>query len=198
MKTLIPFILSTLIPGAGQLYTGQYLKGILMLIIPFIIILLFDQFPIGYAYIISQIVSLVDLYLIEEKREGKQKAFRYLIFGLLIVIVIIPSIFYLFAISMHKGGNYVVNNFYNEDRTKNEMTEISLALEKYYSRYHYYPNDFLDFISSKPIWHEWSTDAWDNNFKYTVLDSSHFILVSSGKDQVFETKDDISISSITR
>lgn len=191
MSILFPFICSALIPGLGQLLLKDFFKGLLMLLIPILFGVFIDQISIVYPYCVSVIWSVTDIYLKTEKKEGRAKAIKNLIFSIVVIIVVIPAIFYLFIISTKSGGEMVVDNFFNEGRTKEEMTEITNQLGKYYSYYKKYPADIDEFINSKPIWNNWKTDAWGNRYKYRTSDSTKFILISAGKDKQFDTQDDI-------
>ncbi|NVK41430.1 MAG: type II secretion system protein GspG [Oceanospirillaceae bacterium] len=130
-----------------------------------------------------------------QKKEGKRSTIRSLIFSLVISVVIIPSIFYLFFFTAWKSGNFITNEFLNEDRTREEMSAIEEALERYYLYNNHYPLNYSSFVDSKPIWSSWKKDSWGNKYKYSFLDSANYRLLSSGKDEIFETGDDIFISS---
>lgn len=192
MRTLLPLILSALLPGLGQIYLRDFLKGVFMFAIPITFGIIIDLIPFVYLYLLSLIWSLTDLYLITERKETKEKAIKSLIFAILIVIIIIPTLFYLFMVSMKTGGNYVASEFLNTDRTKEEMLQIANALDKYNSYYKKYPANFNEFINSKPIWSDWQSDSWKNEYKYIInADSTKYLLISAGKDQIFDTADDL-------
>jgi len=195
MNNLLPFILSFLIPGLGQIYIKKYKKGIIILSISIIVGLMIPVIPFYYVYIICMIWSLVDIYLTLEKIEGKDKAIRNLIFSLIIVIIIIPSIFYLFILSIKIGGEYVKYEFFVLKNTKNEMKEISVELDRYFDYYKKFPSDFRSFVRSKPIWSGWESDSWENDYRYIQKDSIHYLLISSGKDCKFDTDDDLKTES---
>lgn len=191
MKILLPFIFSAIIPGTGQLYLRHFLKGFLMLVLPFSIIYFVPEIPITYPYLICQIVSLADIYLTIEKREGKKKALTNLVFGLVIVIIIIPITIYLFTLSLYKGGLHFKDEILSSDQTKKEMSEISTALENYYAKYNRYPVKYDDFVRTKPIWNRWREDSWGTKYEYEVTEPNGYILKSAGKDQIFDTPDDV-------
>ncbi len=144
MRTLLPLILSALLPGLGQIYLRDFLKGVFMFAIPITFGIIIDLIPFVYLYLLSLIWSLTDLYLITERKETKEKAIKSLIFAILIVIIIIPTLFYLFMVSMKTGGNYVASEFLNTDRTKEEMLQIANALDKYNSYYKKYPATLMN------------------------------------------------------
>lgn len=195
MKTWLPFVLSSIVPGSGQILMKEYLKGILMIFISLFLGFLISIIPFYFLYYGTMIWSVIDLYLIMEKDAGKTKAIRYLIFGIVTAIIIIPLTFYMTAISFYKGGQYVKSEYFDARNTKNEMLEISNRLDKYYINNNKYPTDYLKFVNSKPIWDSWKRDSWQNAYKYSQSDSTNYTLTSSGKDGVFETEDDIIVKS---
>lgn len=195
MKTLLPFVLSAIIPGLGQFYQRDFLKGALMLAIPFSAGIYFGPTPFIWIFYLSVIWSVADIYIKTEVNEGREKALRKLFFSIIVVIVIIPAVFYLFVISMKSGGDVVADKYFNEDRTREEILEIEDYLENYYSHYKKYPTDFNAFINSKPIWNHLKMDAWNTRYKYIRNDSTSYTLISAGLDRTFDTKDDITTKS---
>lgn len=193
MNLLIPFVLSAIYPGLGQLYTAKYWKGLAFIISP---IIAFFLFPLGliFSYTILIIISLTDLYLSFEKKENKKRVLNNLIFAILIVIIVIPSIFYLFTISMYEGGLYVKDEFLSENYTKSEMDDIMKALNKYQSDTDTFPSDYVRFVKTKPIWDSWYSDDWGNSYKY-INEGGDIKLISAGKDATFGTEDDIILTS---
>jgi TM2 domain-containing membrane protein YozV len=190
MKILLPFILSSLIPGSGQFYLKRYLLGIAFLLIPFVLVFLLPDIPLYYSYLIMIVISVTDVYLRIEKVASRKKALTNLSFGILIAVVVIPSVFYLFYMSMYRGGEYVTKEYLNVEHTEDEMIEISTALKKYEVRNKKYPEDFYEFVYSKPIWQQWATDSWGNKYRYNLTQKG-FALTSSGVDGKFNTEDDI-------
>jgi len=179
-------MLSAIIPGLGQLYNKQYLKGLLI----FGAVLIFTILvPISsvYPYGIAAVYSLADLFYTEEKITGTKKAVVHLLCGLVVILVVIPSILYFSLVGIKKLNKEV----FSSDKTKEEMNQISQALEDYHAYYHAYPESYNRFIGSRPIYSDWAKDNWGNPFKYDAPDSSHFVLTSAGKDEVIDTKDDI-------
>lgn len=193
MKLLLPFVLSALIPGLGQMYIAKYWKGLLLLLVP---VLTFFLLPTGFifAYFILIIISLTDLYLTFEKTVEKRRVINNLIFGIIIAIFIIPALFYLFTLSIYKGGIYVKDEFLGEDYTKSEMEDIVKALNKYQIDTDTFPTDYSRFVRTKPIWDSWYDDYWGTAYRYTIEGKS-LSLISAGKDHVFETDDDIVVTS---
>ncbi len=198
MRTLIIFIISIFIPGAGQILSKDYFKGAIMILLAFCTSMVFNQLSPEIPFFIIMIWSLVDLYLKTEKTEGKQKAIKYLIFSIIVVVVLIPAVFYLSIFSFVKGGNYLKDEFFNQNNTENEMKEISIELDKYFLFRKAYPIHFSEFVNSKPIWKNWEHDSWGNPYHYTLTDSSSYTLVSAGHDLEIGTEDDIIKSSFKK
>jgi TM2 domain-containing membrane protein YozV len=190
MKILLPFIFSSLIPGTGQLYLKKYLIGIAFLLLPFVLIFIFPDIPLYYPYLIMIIISVADVYLRIEKIVSRKKALTNLFFGIIVTVVILPSVFYLFFTSMYRGGQYVTNEYLNIVHTEEEMIEITDALNRYKVHNKNYPKDLYKFVHSKPIWESWATDSWGNKYSYKLTQQG-FILRSAGVDGKFNTEDDI-------
>jgi len=91
---------------------------------------------------------------------------------------------------MYQGGKYVTKEYLNVEHTEDEMIEISTALNKYEIRNKKYPQDFYEFVHSKPIWESWATDSWGNKYTYNLTQKG-FVITSSGVDGKFNTEDDI-------
>ncbi len=191
MRTLLPFLFSIIIPGTGQLYLRDYWKGILMIFLSVFLWLLVPFIPLAYLFTGTMIWSLIDIYLKTEKKEGKSKAVKNLIFSFVVVIFIIPGIFYLSLVSFTKGGEYASDHYFNEKNTQSEMTEIAKQLDSYFYSFKKYPSDYESFVRTKPIWAGWLTDSWENKYNYSQTDSLNYTLTSAGQDGEFGTSDDI-------
>lgn len=197
MNNLLPFIISFLLPGAGQFMLKDYKKGGIIFLSNIVLTYLLvsydflDFIPIWAPHIIFMIWAIFDIYDKIEERDGKKSATRYLAFSLLIVVVLLPITFTLFTTGLFKGAKFLTGEYLNEDRTKDEMNEISIQLGLYKNHYGAYPENYESFIGQKPIWGGWKADSWKNPYKYELLDSLNYKLISTGKDGVYLTKDDI-------
>ncbi len=192
-KNLVPFILTIILPGTGHIFLKQYLKGFLILAGIILSSLLIPKFAI-YIVGILLIISVADIYLILEKAEGRSAAIRNLTVSIIIVLVIFPVLVYLLFTSFKLGGDALTSNVLNPQNTEKEMQEISIALEKYHNFYNSYPENYIEFVDQKPIRSHWSTDGWNNAYRYSK-DSITYTLVSAGKDGVFDTEDDLIVPS---
>ena len=191
MKTLLPFLFSIIIPGAGQLYLRDYWKGILMIFLSFFVAFIIPFIPFSFLFNGTMIWSQIDIYLKTEKTEEKSKAIKNLIFSFVIMIFILPAIFYLSLVSFSVGGKYALDHFFNQNHTEKEMNEIANQLDRYYHKYKRYPSDFESYVRSKPLWNSWLNDGWGNKYNYLQTDSIHYTLISAGEDGKFGTMDDL-------
>ena len=197
MKNLLPFIISFFLPGIGQFILKNFRKGGIILfsyIISTYLILNLDflnLIPFWFPHIIIMIWAIFGVYDIIEERDGKKSATRYLAFSLLIVIILFPITLTLLTTGIFKGAEFVTNEYLNEDRTKTEMNEISTELSLYKSHYGTYPKNYESFVSRKPIWGSWKADSWKNPYKYELIDSLNYKLISAGKDGIYLNEDDI-------
>jgi hypothetical protein len=197
MKNLLPFIISFFLPGIGQFILKDFRKGGIILfsdIISTYLILNLDflnLIPFWFPHIIIMIWAIFGVYDIIEERDGKKSATRYLAFSLLIVIVLFPITLTLLTTGIFKGAEFVTNEYLNEDRTKTEMNKISTELSLYKNHYGTYPKNYESFVSRKPIWGSWKSDSWKNPYKYELIDSLNYKLISAGKDGIYLNEDDI-------
>lgn len=197
MNNLLPFIVSFFLPGTGQFFLKDIKKGVIILlsnlILTYAILTLdfLDFVPFWAPYIIFMIWAIFDIYDKIEERDGKKSATRRLAFSLLIVIVLLPVTFTLFATGLFKGTEFFIDEYLNEDRTKTEMNAISLELGVYKKYYGAFPENYESFIGQKPIWDGWKADSWKNPYKYQLLDSLNYMLISAGKDGIYFNEDDI-------
>ncbi|WP_282136638.1 type II secretion system protein GspG [Seonamhaeicola maritimus] len=80
-----------------------------------------------------------------------------------------------------------------QEKTKKEISNIRNWTEKWYEKFGYYPNDLNEIIGNSPMRKNWNKDAWGRECNFAVINNgTAFIIVSSGKDGQFGTKDDIS------
>jgi hypothetical protein len=197
MKNLLPFIISFFLPGIGQFILKDFRKGGIILftyIISTYLILNLDFWnliPFWFPHIIIMIWAIFGVYDIIEERDGKKSATRYLAFSLLIVIVLFPITLTLLTTGIFKGAEFLTNEYLNEDRTKTEMNKISTELSLYKNHYGTYPKNYESFVSRKPIWGSWKSDSWKNPYKYELIDSLNYKLISTGKDGIYLNEDDI-------
>ena len=197
MHTLTPFVLSFFFPGIGQLTLKDYSKGLLIISTWLISVLLISQtdFQIYFLHIFIHfafvIWSLFDLFDKVEKLEGRNSATRKLALGVIISLILIPTVMYFLFAGLFKSGEFIADEYLNEDRTKEEMNVISTALGNYKAHYGYFPQNFDSFISTKPIRAGWKSDSWNNNYNYELIDSLNYRLISAGKDGIKGNDDDL-------
>ena len=197
MTPLFLFIICFIIPGVGQLFLKDYKKGIIIIatniilgfILSFLIQVSFISFWISQT--ICVIWAIYNMYDHIEKRDSRKIANKNIFLSTSIMLVIIPSTLILVSKGVFKGITYVVDEYVNEDKTKAQMITISNKLEKHRDHYKAYPKNYNEFISKKPIWNHFKTDAWNIPYRYQLTDSVHYTLISAGKDGTFDTEDDL-------
>ncbi len=177
--------LSIIFPGLGQIYFGKTAKGVLMMILALV--------PFLYLFVlIWSVVDSVQLYRIDsaEKLTVKESLPAIILF-----LIITPlSLYFLFSgFSIAKGK--IQNDYLAPRNTKQELSNIQQKLDDYFYHYRRFPESYLDFVNSKPIWKSWKTDSWDNSYEYVLYDSLNYKLISAGKDGVFDTPDDLFITN---
>lgn len=201
MKNLIPFITSFFLPGLGHFFLKDYSKGVLIIFIYllstyFALNLDFlSLIPFWFPHIIIMIWSIFGVYDKTEQLEGKKSATKYLAFSSLIIFVLLPLTLTIITNGFYKGAEFFTNEYFNEGRTKAEMNEISTELNLYKDHYGIYPTNYQSFIGRKPIWGSWTADNWKNPYKYELLDSVNYKLISAGKDGIYYNGDDITRSN---
>jgi hypothetical protein len=197
MKNLLPFIISFFLPGAGQFILKDFKKGGIILLVDIVSTYLIfninflDLIPLWFPHIIIMIWALFDIFDKIEKRDGKKSATRYLAFSLLIVVILFPLTLTLLTTGLFKGAEFITNEYVNEDRTKEEMNKISTELSLYKNYYGVLPENYESFIRRKPIWGSWKADSWKKPYKYELIDSVNYRLISAGKDGIYHNEDDI-------
>jgi len=197
MKNLLPFIISFFLPGAGQFILKDFKKGGIILLVDIVSTYLIfnidflDLIPLWFPHIIIMIWALFDIFDKIEKRDGKKSATRYLAFSLLIIIVLFPLTLTLLTTGLFKSAEFITNEYVNEDRTKKEMNKISTELSLYKNHYGVFPENYESFVRRKPIWGSWKADGWKNPYKYQLIDSVNYTLISAGKDGIYNNGDDI-------
>ncbi|UKM66184.1 hypothetical protein GSB9_02763 [Flavobacteriaceae bacterium GSB9] len=197
MKNLFPFIISFFLPGAGQFILKDFKKGGIILLLDIVstyLILNIDflnLIPFWFPHIIIMIWALFDIFDKIEKRDGKKSATRYLAFSLLIVVILFPLTLTLLTTGIFKGAEFITNEYINEDRTKDEMNKITTELSLYKNHNGVFPENYESFIRRKPIWGSWKADSWKNPYKYELIDSVNYKLISAGKDGIYYNEDDL-------
>ncbi|NMM49930.1 hypothetical protein [Marinigracilibium pacificum] len=191
MKYILPFLLSLVIPGLGQIIVKKVLKGIFMVALLALAFLLLEGF---YLYVTAGVIliwSLVDLFFIIKNRDGNAAALKGIGFTFILLFLIIPVFFVIGYSTISSGLGISENVYFNEKNTINEMDEITGGLERYYSRNNSYPEDYIKFASAKPVRKNWITDYWGNEYKYILIEKDKYQIISSGEDMKFDTDDDI-------
>lgn len=143
-------ILSIIFPGLGHIYYGKNLKGIIMILLSLVPFL----YPIILIWSIWDCINLRNT--IVENPISKKEALK----AIIVFLVIVP----LFSIAFIWAGifslNYLSNNNWKPEHTKDEMVKIHFELEKYKSENNEYPKSLFEIIGSKPLKKTFLTDFW--------------------------------------
>lgn len=178
---MLAIILSIFFPGLGQLYLGKTRRGLAMLAL-----------GITILYPIALIWSIIDITRLN--KQGNLPAFnkKRTMWALILFLVVIPMCFFLLGI----GSGLVirkVNDIAQPRLTRKEGTEIANAIERYRDTTGTLPPSISDLIQGRPPRSGWRTDAWGNDYAYT-LDGNHtYTLISNGPDGESGTADDLII-----
>lgn len=178
---MLAIILSIFFPGLGQLYLGKTWRGLAMLVL-----------GITILYPVALIWSILDI--IRVNKQGNLPAFdrKQAIWALILFLVVIPMCFFLLGI----GSGLVirkVNDIAQPRLTRKEGTEIAYAIERYRDTTGTLPPTISDLIQGRPPRSGWRTDAWGNNYVYTLDGNHNYTLISNGPDGEPNTADDLII-----
>ena len=116
-------------------------------------------------------------------------------------VIISPSIRYAVMIGLVLGFliggfNLLTDNYFKERATIKRLSAISAEIQKIRDNTGHYPETIDEVISNNPLRKNWNMDKWDNEIKYRRgLDGNGFVLISNGRDELYETKDDIIIKN---
>lgn len=122
----------------------------------------------------------------DSKRPFNQNKFKPSNFKILIFVVIAVVCFF--------GFIWYQDNIRHPEQTKNELLDIRNALYLHKESFGTYPEQLAELAKGRPLRESWSTDAWDNPYRYDVDKSNQtFTLISAGSDGEFGTDDDLQI-----
>ncbi|MEM6516697.1 MAG: type II secretion system protein GspG [Bacteroidota bacterium] len=125
----------------------------------------------------------------KERIDGKKRPFQKHILKPSVIICL--GLFFtittiLFSILAYR------DNSVNPIKTKTEIKAMNQRLEEWHRHFGYYPSTMEELIGNSPIRQEWKKDAWKRPYKYVLTNErTEFLIISAGKDGVFDTKDDI-------
>ena len=178
---MLAIILSIFFPGLGQIYLGKTWRGLAMLVL-----------GITILYPVALIWSIIDIIRIN--KQGNLPAFdrKQAIWALILFLVVIPTCFFLLGI----GSALVirkVNGIAQPRLTRQEGTEIANAIERYRDTTGTLPQTISDLIQGRPPRYGWRTDAWGNDYAYTLNGNGTYTLISNGADGEPNTVDDLII-----
>lgn len=125
----------------------------------------------------------------KEKKDGKKRPFQKYILQpsniLFIVALLIGSISGFMFFTYQRATVF-------PEKTRKEITEMSERMENWHKKFGQYPKSLSELIGNNPIQQNWSKDAWNRAYKFLIIDHGNaFLIISSGADGKFNTKDDI-------
>ncbi len=103
-------------------------------------------------------------------------------FGFIMIFVIITKTLI---------GHFFLSD-YKKNKTIKKISKIELILEKQKKDIGTYPRELNTIIRNNPLRKNITKDYWNNNFYYELTENGkNYILISMGKDEIMNTKDDI-------
>jgi hypothetical protein len=125
-----------------------------------------------------------------EKQDGRNRSLEKVLFSPSLKYGCLAVIF--LVVLMLIGSTYRVWAFNEQKTTQKEMNIITEASQKWKERNGHYPDSLSQLIANNPTKLNWLTDAWKNPYRYIHNpDNGQIELISSGKDGLFNTTDDI-------
>lgn len=131
----------------------------------------------------------------KEKADGKKRPFQMYFLqpsSIMVIVVLVVG-----SLSAFLFFSYQRTSIFPE-KTKNEIAEITERMEKWNEKFGTYPENLKELIGNNPMRQDWKTDSWNRPYQYSVTESGNgFLIVSSGSDGKFQTKDDIKMTKQT-
>ncbi len=88
--------------------------------------------------------------------------------------------------------HFIINTFpLKLKRTEREMTEIQTSIIKFKNDTGDWPSDLEQIIANSPVRRKWKNDYWGTEYRLKQESAEQVLLISAGKDQIFETTDDL-------
>jgi TM2 domain-containing membrane protein YozV len=181
---MIAIILSIIFPGLGQIYYGKTTKGIIMILLALVL----------FLYPVILVWSIIDCIYLRKKIEVNPVTRKEAITAIIIFFIVIPGITFLLIVGGFTAIEYISNNYAKPKQTKTEMAKISIAIEKYKTENNELPNTIGDVIGPSPLKETWLVDSWKTPYNFKIEENNGYVLISAGKDEQFDTEDDIKIT----
>ena len=125
-----------------------------------------------------------------EKKTGKPQRMRR--YFLRPTVIVFSSIF-LLGLVYFMSRLWIQRHVINPRETRRELKIISERLEKWKEVYGQYPASLEQITVGRPLDNDLLLDAWNREYRYFITSSGEkFVLVSSGVDGEFDTRDDLS------
>ena len=114
--------------------------------------------------------------------------------GKLLVQQILKNVFLTILILFVSAASIIVltQNYFNRRDTINNCKQITAALEYYKQGNKVYPSGLSVLRHNNPLLSDLTEDKWGNPYQYRIENNgTQFVLISSGEDGKFNTKDDL-------
>ena len=145
------------------------------------------ELVVGFLENFANISSLIPEKEKDESNEEKPKFIKAFII-IPVVIIAVTFIFYAFISPMQKKHN-----------TKDTLGAISYLLETEKEETHSYPTEIESLLRRNPTYGDLSIDSWGSPIIYSLDDTgTHYTLISTGKDLLLNTEDDIILHTPTK
>ncbi|RCW89736.1 type II secretion system protein GspG [Winogradskyella arenosi] len=77
-------------------------------------------------------------------------------------------------------------------KTEKEISEMSERMENWNKNLGKYPTELNELIGNSPLRKDWTKDAWNREYEFTITENGKgFLITSAGLDGKFGTEDDI-------
>ena len=125
----------------------------------------------------------------KEKEDGVKRPFqRYFLQPSSIMVI---SVLIIGSISAFIFFGYQRTSIFPE-KTEREISEMSDRMENWKENLEKYPTELNELIGNSPLRQDWKRDAWNREYKLTILGNGKgFLITSAGSDGKFGTGDDI-------
>jgi len=127
----------------------------------------------------------------EKKRDSKYFKWLWWIFEMEAIVYVTGAFLLLLIVS---GSTALNHYFFSANRTEQELAQIEVELKNYYQENQEYPLTIKELIRNRPLKRDWLTDNWDIPYRFS-LEPKNYEIRSAGLDGIFDTEDDLYITT---
>ena len=150
---------------------------------------------IPFLYLIILVWSIIDCIQLRKKVKVDPLSRKEAITAIIIFLIVIPFATFILILGSFTVIDNISNNYLKPSQTKSEMTRISISVKNYVDKTNEMPKSLLKLIGNNPVKKTWLIDSWQNPYKYEFHGENRFTIISAGKDELFETPDDIIVTN---